>query len=114
MTPKEIKRVVFDECMRPGGFAFSIRENRVDEAAFGRLIDAVDAIAAHVSNEDSIDRLVVACLFELPWEIENTVDHYAEQSPKLGAIVSRMADRLRESINDLLWGGMESHYEQLE
>ena len=47
--------------MRPGGFALSIRENCVDEAAFGRLIDAVDAIAAHVSNEDSIDRLVVGC-----------------------------------------------------
>jgi hypothetical protein len=114
MIPNELKRIVFDECMRPGGFASSLHENRVDEAAFGRLIDVVDAIAAHVSNEDSIDRLVVACLFELPWEIENTVDHYAGQSPKLGALVSQMADSLRESVNNLLWRGLESHYEQLE
>ena len=114
MIPNELKRVVFDECMRPGGFAFSIRENPVDEAAFGRLIDAVDALAAHVGNEDSIDRLIVACLFEFPWEIENTVDHYARQSPELGTLVSRLADRLRRSINDLLWRGLESHYEPLE
>jgi hypothetical protein len=100
--------------MRPGGFAFSLRENRIDEAAFGRLIDAVNAIAAEVRHRDSIDRPTVACLFELPWEMENTVDHYAKQSPELGALVSRLAVRLRESINDLLWGGLESHYEQLE
>jgi len=114
MRFSECKRTVFDECMRPGGFAFSLRENRVDEAAFGRLIGAVDALTAHVSRESSIDRLVVACLFELPWEMENTVGHYAKQSPELGALVSRMADGLRRSINNLLWSGLESHYESLE
>src|SRR4051812_33711681 len=100
--------------MRPGGFAFYLRENRIDEAAFARLIDAVNAIAAKVSHCDSIDRLTVACLFELPWERENPVDHYARQSPELGALVSRLADRLRRAINDLLWGGLESHYGQLK
>jgi hypothetical protein len=114
MIPGELRRIVFDECMRPGGFAFSIRENRVDEAAFDRLIGAVDAMGAHVSEEDSIDRLAVACLFELPWEIECMVDHYTNQSPELGALVSRLADRLRQSIHELLWRGLESHYEQLE
>jgi hypothetical protein len=113
MQPSEARRIVFDECMRAGGFASSLRENRVDEGAFGRLIDAVDAIAAEVRDRDSIDRLTVACLFELPWEMENTVDHYARQSQELGSLVSRLADRLRQSINDLLWGGLESHYEQL-
>jgi hypothetical protein len=113
MIQNELTRVVFDECMRPGGFAFSLRENRIDHAAFDRMIDAVNAIAIKVSHRDSIDRLTVACLFELPWEMENTVDHYAKHSPELGALVSRLADRLRESINDLLWGGLESHYEEL-
>jgi hypothetical protein len=111
VSSSEIRQVVLAECMRPGGFAFSLRENRVDEAGFRRLIEAIDAIALEVSDKESIDRLIVACLFELPWEIENTVDHYRKQSPELGATVSRMAESLRQSINTLLWQGLESYYE---
>jgi hypothetical protein len=111
VIPNELARVDFDESMKPGGFAFSIRENRVDEEGFARLISAVNAVAAAVRNDASIDRLIVACLFELPWEIENTVEHYKKQSPELGARVRHMAESLRDSINDLLWVGLESHYE---
>jgi hypothetical protein len=89
----------------------SLRENHVDDVGFSRLIDAIDAIAVEVRDKESIDRLIVACLFELPWEVENTIDHYRKQSPELGAMVSRMAESLRHSINNLLWQGLESYYE---
>lgn len=107
------KETIFAECMKPGGFAEAIRENKVDEEGFRRLVDAVKMLASTVENDDSIDRLTVASLFELPWEIENTVEHYSSQSNELGSRVSKMADELREAINELLWGGLESHYENL-
>lgn len=113
MNLDEAKKIIVDECLKPGGFAIAIRENRVDEDAFARLIKAVHEFGRATSGEHSIDRLTIACLFELPWEIENTVDHYSKYSPELGSTVSKMADKLRASINDLLWSGLESHYDRI-
>lgn len=113
MAENNAERVIFDECMRPDGFAALIRENRVDCESFDRLIHAVNSLASQFAGESSINRLTIACLFELPWEIENTVTHYSEQSPELGRVVSCMADQLREAIGELLWRGLESHYEDL-
>jgi hypothetical protein len=113
MTFEQAKRIIVEECLKPGGFAFSIRENRVDEQGFTRLLEAIGEISRLLDSEDQINRLVVACLFELPWEIENTVDHYSKQSQVLGGRVSKMAEKLREVINNLLWIEIESHYESL-
>ena len=110
MANHQARRIVVEECLKPGGFAFAIRENRVDRQAFSRLLSAIGEIAKEVASYDVIDRLVVACLFELPWEVENTVDHFSRQSPELGATVSKMAQELRNAIGELLWTGLESHY----
>jgi hypothetical protein len=111
MTFEQAKSIIVEECLKPDGFAFSICENRVDEQGFSRLLDAIGEISRSVNSEDRIDRLVVACLFELPWEIENTVNRYSKQSQELGVKVSQMAETLRKVINDLLWIGLESHYD---
>ncbi len=111
MNARQAKRIVVEECLKPGGFAFLIRENRIDEQAFSRLLEAIGDISREVASEELIDRLVVACLFELPWEIENTIDHYSKQSPELGVTVSKMAEELRSAIGELLWIGLESHYD---
>jgi hypothetical protein len=113
MTFEQAKKIIVEECLKPGGFAFLIRENRVNEQGFSRLLEAIGEISRIVNSEDQIDRLVVACLFELPWEIENTADHYSKQSQELGIRISKMAEMLREVIYDLLWIGLESHYGSL-
>jgi len=105
------KQTIFIECMNPEGFAARIRENTVDESAFKRLIDAIRNYGKEISQHSSIDRLTIGCLFELPWEVENTVPHYSNQSQDLGNKVSKMADELRENINELLWIGLERHYD---
>lgn len=111
MNSSQAKKIIVEECLKPGGFAFLIRENRVDGRGFSRLLEAVGEISREVASKDLIDRLVIACLFELPWEIENTVDHYSKQSPELGVTVSKMAEELRSALNELLWSGLESHYD---
>ncbi len=111
MTFEQAKQVIVEECLKPDGYAVLIRENQVDKNKFARLMEAISAISRSVNSDDRIDRLAVACLFELPWEIENTVDHYSKQSKELGATVSTMAEELREAINELLWNGLETHYD---
>ena len=111
MTHDEAKSRIVEECLNPKGFASRIRENQVDEEAFARLLEAVDEFGRVARSQNLIDRLTIACLFELPWEIENTVDHYSKRSPRLGAIVSRMADELRDEIHEFLWTGFEAYYE---
>ena len=111
MNAGHAKRVIVEECLKPGGFAFSIRENRVDVQGFSRLLEAVREISRDVASEDVSDRIVIACLFELPWGIENTVDHYSKQSLELGVTASKMAEELRDAIHELLWSGLESYYD---
>lgn len=111
MNADQAKSIIVKECLKPGGFAFSIRENQVDEQGFARLLEAVGEISREIAPEDRMDRLVIACLFELPWEIENTIDHYSRQSLELGVTVSQMAEELRGAIHELLWSGLESHYD---
>ena len=109
----DYKQTIYAECMEPDGFAAKIRENKVDEVAFKKLIGAIQSYTHEISNENSIDRLIVGCLFELPWEIENTIEHYNAQSMYLGEKVSRMAEELRENINELLWIGLEASYRNI-
>jgi hypothetical protein len=103
---------IIQECLRNDGFAIKIRENCVDYEGFARLLAAVQALTVKFESRSEIDRIVVACLFELPWEIENTIAHYTHQSAELGATVSRMADSLREAIHALLWAGLNQYTER--
>lgn len=109
----DYKQTIYAECMKPDGFAAQIRENKVDEIAFERLKCAIKSYTNVIPEESCIDRLIVGCLFELPWEMENATEHYSAQSRDLGVKVSRMADELREHINELLWIGLEANYQNV-
>jgi hypothetical protein len=105
------EEIIYFECMHPKGFAHSIRENYVDNDGFKRLVDAVRQLTIDSTGQSKLDRLMVASLFELPWEIENTVGHYRRADPNLGKLVSGMADELRGVIHELLWFGLEEFYQ---
>ncbi len=104
-------QVIVDEAVRDGGFMAKLRENEVDEDGFERLAAAIRQSASELEGAEKIDRLLVACLYELPVEIENTVEHYTRKSPDVGRRVNRMAETLRELIQDLLWQGLEEYYQ---
>lgn len=114
MNPKLARETILHECLDSRGFAALIRENKVDVEGFNRLLEAVTTIAASAGATSTIDRLTVACLFELPWEIENTVDHYRQQSVDLGKTVARMGEQLRGAIEELLWTGLEEYYKNIQ
>lgn len=84
-----------------------IRENHVDKLKFDRLYKSVEALTDVFREQDHTDRLLVACLFEVPWEIENVIDHYRQQDESLAREISKMADKIRAAINDLLWTGLD-------
>jgi len=111
---KKYEKIIYEECMLPNGFTFLIRENIVDKLKFNALIESIEELTKLEKTNKQIDKLTVACLFELPWEIENTVEHYKKQDEKLGQEVSLMADKLRTAINEFLWTGLEEYYENIE
>lgn len=110
---KKYRDIIFQECMKTGGFASLIRENEINELGFAKLINAIQELTKLTCNEKYLDKLTVASLYELPWEIENTIEHYTNQNKELGIKVSKMADELREAINEFLWSGLEDSYEEL-
>lgn len=110
MKKDECENVVYQECMSPIGFATALREGRIDNDGYSRLLASIRTMTGHIEHDRQINRLCIACLFELPWEIENCVDHFRNQDENSGIIVSRMAENLREAINELLWIGLEEHY----
>jgi hypothetical protein len=101
------EETIWREAMSKQGCMWALRENRVDSDGFNRLIAAVDAARAALRRASALDRKMVACLFEIPWEMENTVPHYRARDEQLGLYVSQLADRVREAIHPLLWDGIE-------
>jgi adenine-specific DNA methylase len=110
MTSEECKEIIYTQTMQPSGFLWGIRENRVDKQQFQQLVDAIEQLRKFNNKEKKLDRIIVAYLFEAPWEIENTVSHYASTSEALGQEVSRMADALRTAIHNFLWEGLEESF----
>lgn len=113
MNKRECIDVVYYQTMSSNGFLSKLRENQVDEQGFSVLISALKFLSEYYKQGEDIDRLVTACLFEAPWEVENCVPHYASQSKPLGSLVSKMGEDLREVIHDMLWQGMEKFYKDL-
>ena len=79
----------------------------VDKDGYQRLVEAVNSLTQIYRDRESIDRLLVACLLDVPWEVENRVEHYLRKDANLGKSVSRMGEGLRTAIGNLLWSGME-------
>ncbi|MFL6207436.1 MAG: hypothetical protein ACJ74W_01225 [Pyrinomonadaceae bacterium] len=113
MTYQECKDVIYEETMLPDGFLTGIRENRVDEQKFERLCNAIEHLKLLTKGSASCDKLIAACLFEVPWELENTIPHYRNRDEVLARKVSAMADTLRGLIHELLWIGLEDFYENI-
>lgn len=107
MERNEAEETIYQECLKEGGFSDLLRQNVVSQKKYDNLLNAVRALTEFISKESSINRRTAGCLFELPWEIENTIDHYKGQDPALGIKVSRMADELRCAINELLWRNID-------
>ena len=113
MNKKKCVDIIYYQTMNKSGLLSKLRENQVDEQGYTDLITALKTLSGYYKNGEDIDRLVAACLFEVPWEIENCVPHYSSQSVKLGEIVSNMSEELIEIIHEMLWQGMDAYYKNL-
>lgn len=101
------KSTIHGETMKEGGFLDHLRANRIDEAGYESLVSAIREGTQLVRSETSVDRFVVGCLFEVPYEVENTREHYARYSAADGERVGAMADELRDLIHEFLWVGLD-------
>ena len=115
MDYKEAKEIVLYEGLSQAGAMQKIRENHFDSEGFERLQKAVQYLATLVNKEETsgevpIERVIYAVLFEIPYEIENTYEHFRQRDTELGQEVISTAGELREAISELLWVGLEKYY----
>ena len=110
MNYNECIDAIYQETMSPDGFLFGTRENKVDVEKFEKLKNAISQLTVLTKDNKELSKLVVACLFGVPWELENTVPHYKAQNADLAKKVSSMAEELNNLIQDLLWSGLEEYY----
>ncbi|WP_027709808.1 hypothetical protein [Zooshikella ganghwensis] len=113
MCKQEYISIIYKQTMTPQGFLSKLRENSLDESGYKQLLDAIKSLIPFYIKENKMDKLLVACLYEVPWEVENCINHYSQQDKKLGDMVSNMSENLRSAINDLLWSGLEKYYEDI-
>lgn len=99
-------RAVYAASMDDGGFMHSLRSNAVREDLFAELMGALSQIEITSLNRQDL-QLLMGCLWEAPWEIENRARHYAKRDEELGRRVSQMADELRVGVGRLLWQGLD-------
>lgn len=107
-SPRESLELVIYHMISDTGFMGRLRENYVDESGFIELIGSIEAVANELGDNTEIDRQLVGCLFEAPWEIKNTITHYKAQEATRGRRVSQMADELRSAIHNMLWRGIDT------
>ncbi len=105
--------VIYFQSMMPDGFLNRARENSIDLDKYNLLKGAIDKYAAAVSSLTQVDRLIVACLYNLCFELENTIPHYERYCFETSQNVKRMVEELGVSIDNLFWGGLESYYENI-
>ena len=101
------KNRIHNETMKEGGFLDQLRADTIDEAAYKSLVSAIREGIHAVESETTVDRLVLGCLFEVPYEVENTREDYGRRSAADGRRVGAMAEELRELINEFLWVGLD-------
>lgn len=104
-----IRETLLAETLRDGGFLESLRFGRIDEARFEALLAGIEAARRTSAGRQSLDRCVVAALFEVAWEIENAAARYAERDAGEGRRVSQMADLVREGVHAFLWEGLDEY-----
>ena len=95
MNANECISVILEETMSSSGFLVGTRENRVDVEKFERLSAAVKRLGELTKDDRSISKLAVACLNEVPWEMENTIPHYKSTNPDVAKMINQMAERLQ-------------------
>jgi len=104
MNFEEAKNTIELHALSEQGAMWKIRENNIDENGFAQLLAAIDAYKLHTKGNAQINRAVVASLFEIPWEIENTRSHYLEvRGEEAARLLDSIAEQLREAISNLLW-----------
>ncbi len=112
MMPSNMEKTIHQETMVAGGFVQKLESGTIDPAAFQRLMAALDNYRRAVHGSDKVSRLIAACLFDLPWELENQSEHFFRRYGKEPARqLSSMAEQLRSKLIDVLWEGLESYYE---
>lgn len=101
------KKTIVSEALSDRGFLTLLHEDRIDERRFRRLMTAIDEAHRAARGVESLDRQLVAALFELTWGAHGDVDHYVEISVERGVRVAQMADTLRQAVRALFWEGVE-------
>lgn len=105
MQLSEIRRVVKLQGLSEEGAMWKLRENEFDELGFSQVIDAINKYAVLINGSMELDRELIAVLFEMPWEMENTIPHYKETvGSEVAEKISKQADDLRMAIHEFLWG----------
>jgi len=111
-SSKEVIRVIYEQCVSDDGFLRNLRMGTIEESGFDSLIAAIKELERLTSEPTrTIDRLVAACLFEVPYEVENTIPHYEEVSNEAARRVDMMAQLLRDEINNMIGKGVQRFFE---
>jgi hypothetical protein len=108
---REAVRVIYEEWVSDDGFLRSLRTGKIDESRFDALIAAIKELERLTCEPTrTIDRLVVTCLFEVPYEVENTSRHYEKVGRDAASRVDMMAQLLRNEINQMLGKGVHRFF----
>ena len=108
----DVEETIYKETMVEGGFVQSLESGTIDKVAFDRLIEALAEYRRTINGSNLMSRIIAACLFGLPWELENQSEHFRRRfGEELARELSTMAEQLRLKMSDMLWEGFESYYE---
>lgn len=80
MKYNSVIQSIMIECIAPSGFLGQLRGGVFDRTRYSALVEALAKYAAIVQDEDTVDRTVAYCLYQIEIESSAALSYYPRDS----------------------------------
>ena len=104
-----IKSIYFESCHHDGFFQ-KFSRNEIDLESFHRLLSAISEYEKLTQKDSNINKLVCACLIDMPAMIRNASDHFRDLNTYPDVDIRRMSVDLLDAVSRMMGGGLDKHF----
>lgn len=113
MADLNVRAIYFESCHEDGFFQ-KFGRNQIDLEAFNRLINAITTYGENVESSRQIDRLVIACLIDMPYMIANAADHFRALGASPEVDLKRLSADLLDAMATMTGRGLNAYFEDFK
>lgn len=104
-------KVIYRHTVLPNGFLWKARYGNVVSSEGEELVEVTERYLKSLGDTTSVNKLVFACLFDVPWILENAAVKLREIGENNTANnADTISIKLRKVIDDWIWLGLDEYF----